>query len=183
MRTHCGGCVSLVIMYLTFIFATLKLQHLMSKHNPSVNYFVERDAFDDSEIWHGDENEDFQLALMVVDFVTGEVKNDPSFVKWYGEIIDSVDGKKTFSEIPMRECNEEDFSKFYEPDQRSAGRAKKYKKQGGFMCVDWSAVKLKGTEFGTDFLTMDFTLLPCNMRETLMGATEDRIPENCNMDQ
>ena len=51
------------------------------------------------------------------------------------------------------------------------------------MCVDWSAVKLKGTFYGSDFLTMDFTLLPCNMRETLMGATEDRIPENCNMDQ
>ena len=59
VRTHCGGCVSLLIMYLTFIFATLKLQHLMSKHNPSVNYFVERDAFDESDVWDGEDNEDF----------------------------------------------------------------------------------------------------------------------------
>ena len=26
-------------------------------------------------------------------------------------------------------------------------------------------------------------LLPCNMKETLIGGTEDRIPEDCNWDR
>ena len=71
-------------MYTTFLFAVLKLQHLLSKHNPTVNTFVQRDAFDETDVWRGADNDDFMMAFAVVDFVTGEVKNDPRFVKWYG---------------------------------------------------------------------------------------------------
>ena len=56
VRTHCGGCTSLIIIYVTFLFATLKLQHLLSKHNPTVNTFVQRDALDENEIWSGEDN-------------------------------------------------------------------------------------------------------------------------------
>ena len=94
VRTYCGGLVSLLIMLLAFLFATLKLQHLLSKHNPSVNNFVERDAFDENDIWRGEENEDFQMAFAVVDYVSGDVKNDSNFVKWYAELVDTVDNKK-----------------------------------------------------------------------------------------
>ena len=31
VRTHCGGCISLAIMYVTFLFATLKLQQLQNR--------------------------------------------------------------------------------------------------------------------------------------------------------
>lgn len=93
VRTHCGGCLSLVILSVTFLFATLKLQHLLSRHNPSVNTFVEKDAFDDSDIWLGTDNEDFMLAVTVVDYATGEVKDDPKFVKWYGQYINVTDGQ------------------------------------------------------------------------------------------
>lgn len=79
--------MSLSIIYVTFLYATLKLQHLLSKHNPSVNTFLVRDALNENEIWSG-EDQDFQLALTIVNFATGEVKNDPKFVKWYGEFID-----------------------------------------------------------------------------------------------
>ena len=97
--------------------------------------------------------------------------------------MDSVDGKVTYSEIPMHPCNEEDFSKFYEPDSKSAAKAKQYLQQGSFMCLDWSTVKLKGTEFGSNFNTLDIILLPCATRETQIGGEEDRIPEDCNRDQ
>ena len=59
VRTHCGGCVSLLIMYVTFLFATLKLQHLLSKHNPSVNDFVDTDAYDANFVWSGEDFENF----------------------------------------------------------------------------------------------------------------------------
>ena len=69
----------------------------------------------ENEIWSG-EDQDFQLALTIVNFATGEVKNDPKFVKWYGEFIDLSNGNKTLSEIPMHECTEKDFAKFHEPE-------------------------------------------------------------------
>ena len=115
VRTYGGGCMSLSIIYVTFLYATLKLQHLLSKHNPSVNTFLVRDALSENEIWSG-EDQDFQLALTIVNFATGEVKNDPKFVKWYGEFIDLSNGNKTLSEIPMHECTEKDFAKFHEPE-------------------------------------------------------------------
>ena len=40
IKSNCGGCVSLVIMYVTFIFAILKLQHLLDRHNPIINSFI-----------------------------------------------------------------------------------------------------------------------------------------------
>ena len=80
-----------------------------------MNTFLVRDALNENEIWSG-EDQDFQLALTIVNFATGEVKNDPKFVKWYGEFIDLSNGNKTLSEIPMHECTEKDFAKFHEPE-------------------------------------------------------------------
>ena len=51
------------------------------------------------------------------------------------------------------------------------------------MCLDWSTVQLKGTEFGSNYETVDIILLPCATREIALGGEEDRIPEDCNRDQ
>ena len=61
--------------------------------------------------------------------------------------------------------------------------AEKYKEAGGFMCMDWSAIELQATPHKKNYKAMDIMFLPCGMRETLQGAKEDRIPDNCNFDQ
>ena len=116
VRTYCGGCVSLVIMYVTFLFALLKLQHLLSKHNPTVNTFTEHAAFGESDVWTGEENNDFMMAFTVVDYESGEVRDDLSFVKWFAHLWIVVDGEASLVEIPMNPCSDEDFAKFYEPN-------------------------------------------------------------------
>ena len=103
----------MIIMYVTFIFATLKLQHLMSKHNPSVNVFVDRDAFDESYIWSGADDPDFMMAFMVADYSTGEPKNDPAFVKWYVQYYETDDNVEVESEIPIHPCTKDDLAKFH----------------------------------------------------------------------
>ena len=37
VKSFTGGSVSLVIIYIVILFAALKLMHLFSKHNPSIN--------------------------------------------------------------------------------------------------------------------------------------------------
>ena len=37
LTTMTGGIITFAILYVTFLYATLKFTHLMSKHNPSVN--------------------------------------------------------------------------------------------------------------------------------------------------
>ena len=83
----------------------------------------------------------------------------------------------------MHPCGETDLEKFYEPEQSSAGWVKKYTDAGGFMCMDWSAIELLATPYKSNFKAMDVQFLPCGTRETLIGAKEDKIPDDCNSDQ
>ena len=87
VRTHCGGCVSLVMMYVLFLFSTLKLQHLLSKHNPQVNTFKTRDAFDETDMWYAEEDEDFMIAFVMTNFIDFGVRHDPNYVKWFAEYV------------------------------------------------------------------------------------------------
>ena len=72
--------------------------------------FLEREAFNKNDIWRGEENEDFQMAFAVVDYVSGDVKNDFKFVNWYAELIDAVLNKQWLSEFPIYECTEKDYA-------------------------------------------------------------------------
>ena len=125
VRTYCGGCVSLLMMYVIFLFAVLKFQHLISKHNPSVNTFVERDAFDENDVWVGSET-DFMMAFAVTDYLTGEIKADKKFVKWFAQYHIQEDGEWSSVEVPMYECTEADFARFHKPSKSAAGMVKKY---------------------------------------------------------
>ena len=40
VRTHCGGCLSMLIIITAITFALVKLEHLLEKHNPTVNIFT-----------------------------------------------------------------------------------------------------------------------------------------------
>ena len=60
--TSAGGILSLVIMFITFLFASLKMMHLASRHNPTVRYFVEEDFFEPSYKFNF-QDENFMLAF------------------------------------------------------------------------------------------------------------------------
>ena len=51
VRTHCGGCLSILVILTAIAFAIVKLQHLLEKHNPTVNIFTQEDASDETQIW------------------------------------------------------------------------------------------------------------------------------------
>ena len=53
------------------------------------------------------------------------------------------------------------------------------------MCIDWKRdnVLLGGTTGSAKYRYLDISMVPCGMRETNMGGTEDRIPEDCNYDR
>ena len=51
VRTHSGGCLSMLIIITAIAFALVKLDHLLARHNPTVNIFTQENAFDETEIW------------------------------------------------------------------------------------------------------------------------------------
>ena len=184
VSTHCGGCMSLAIMYITFVFATLKLQHLISHHNPSVNDYVEKNAFDHT-VEYSPKEKKFKLALRVQNYLTGEMMNDTSFVKWFAEYMVSIDGNRTSYPIDMHLCTDEDYESFFEPTAEAATRLTKIRNDGGMMCIDWEQDDLffSGYETNPDYKTLDIMFLPCSVDNRKFGGTESGVPENCNFEK
>lgn len=157
--------MTILIVYVTFVFASLKLMHLLSHHNPQVNESVEIDAFGPDYIYETATG-DFMLAVAVEDYLTGEIKHDPRFVKWFAEHIDSVNGVSTSTEVPMHICTEEDYERFYTPDHKSADWLERTKKKGGMMCINWIDDSVSFSNYETDpkFQSLDIMYLPCTQR-------------------
>ena len=109
--------------------------------------------------------------------------DDPNFVKWYAEYVIQVEGEFTYHEIPMHKCSEAEIARFKEPNKSSKGLVNRLTEAQGFMCIDWTQIELFGEEPAETTKTIDVMFLPCNMKETLLGGTVDKIPEGCNYDK
>ena len=53
------------------------------------------------------------------------------------------------------------------------------------MCIDWTNddIVISGDETDATYRSLDIMLVPCGMQETILGGTEDRIPDDCNYDK
>ena len=54
----------------------------------------------------------FKFAFTLRDFVTGETKNDPHYVKWQPVIFTKQDGVISREKIGFHPCNETDYANF-----------------------------------------------------------------------
>ena len=77
-----GGGVSLVIVITTFLFASLKFVHLVSRSNPNVSMHIETDAYgaDDKLVTY---EEKFMMAVAVEEYFTKEIKTDTRYIKYF----------------------------------------------------------------------------------------------------
>ena len=85
VNTTIGGLFTLFMMTILFLFGLLKLQQLLTHHNPTINTYTEVDAmigetFDPLE-------HDFFMAVGLEEYTTKEIKGDPRFVKWLATYI------------------------------------------------------------------------------------------------
>ena len=127
VSTHCGGCFTLMIIFVIFMFASLKLQHLLSKHNPVVNAFVDRDVFDENDVWHAGDDQDFMMAFAVIDLLNEQdIVDDPKFVKWYAEHVSRNGDEYVYTEVPMHKCTDEDMARFHKPNRKSEALVAKF---------------------------------------------------------
>ena len=51
VKTSCGGITSLVVLYLVFMFAILKLTHLITYHQPDINMYKLTDVYDETYVF------------------------------------------------------------------------------------------------------------------------------------
>ena len=76
VKTSIGAVTSMLIVFMTTIFALLKLQKMLLRKRPDVVSFVDEQAFDSTMRYSLSEN-DFAIAFSVESWVDGP-KNDPT---------------------------------------------------------------------------------------------------------
>mmetsp|Transcript_35495 Transcript_35495/g.43460 ORF Transcript_35495/g.43460 Transcript_35495/m.43460 type:complete len:199 (-) Transcript_35495:1675-2271(-) len=159
VTTYAGCFASLLVLALTLLFAMLKLRQLVSRQNPFVNTFVKVDAYGDEEIFATGQNSNFMMAFALEDYITGEIKDESRFLKWYAEYTIEVDNVKKARSVPIKTCTADDLAKFETPERRSKKRLKGLEAGGGLLCVDWASagVDLWGSAAGSsgDSATLD----------------------------
>ena len=78
-------------------------------------------AFESTDEFYPSESEDFMIAIGIVDFLTGEPRNDPRFLKWINFHQTYEAGKfKSKQAYNLHSCTDADFERFYLPEERAA---------------------------------------------------------------
>ena len=58
VQTLFGGLVSFCIVYVTFLFAVMKLQHMIIKKNPTINFSVDEEAMTEGDRFDTQEDQE-----------------------------------------------------------------------------------------------------------------------------
>ena len=92
MKSLVGGFVSLLIIIVTFSYATSKMIDLSQKKDPFITQ-SEEEGFYDAEFGININEANFRFALGAYGF-DGEAKNDPRYVKWIARVTWVKDGEE-----------------------------------------------------------------------------------------
>lgn len=103
IRTSLGALLSVGLTVILFLFALLKLSHLVERKNPLVNTFELMNEIGPDGRFLPHESQ-FAMAVAVQNFVTTEYKSDPKFVKWAAYYYTATDGIWTNRYLPITPC-------------------------------------------------------------------------------
>lgn len=101
----------MVIVYVTFLFAVMKLMDVFVHKSPIVisNEDVNPDQADD-ELDTG--KEDFMMAFALEDYYLGS-KSDPRYVQWLARLIIQTEDNWETVNYPLHPCSKEELDNFY----------------------------------------------------------------------
>ena len=106
-----GGIFSLAILMLMLFYASIKVVHLISHHNPSISQY--RDPY-----FYGPgkkvdlKAENIRVAFVVEGFIDGETKDDPKFVKYITRNYGKKDGVPYEYMHEYHICSKEELEDF-----------------------------------------------------------------------
>ena len=106
--------------------------------NPQVNIYEDKDSLIGTD-GIDPTIESFQMAFALDNASTLEIKNDARFVKWYAVQWIGEGGNIKRRAIPMHQCTEKDYKKFYPPSKTSIDVIQRLKDENGLYCVDWES--------------------------------------------
>ena len=109
INTSYGGVMSLLNFVMIIAYATITFNRLINKQNPdmstvrTVNFFTGYDKVNLNEL-------NYRLAFIVESFDDKKVRIDPWYVKYIARIWQEQDGQQFFTNLPLHECTDYDYS-------------------------------------------------------------------------
>ena len=181
--TYCGSLTSIGVSLVMLLYAFIKFNHMMAKHNPNISQVLQKNHFTENERFVP-LNENFRFAFTLEDYLTAEVKDDPKYIKLIARIASQTGGESQNREIRYHKCTEEDYADFMPPNKDTIGPLERIKSnpKRGMYCFDWNDVAFYGTERTLENARIEILVLPCNHKLTQLGATDDRMDPECIAD-
>ena len=93
------------------------------------------DFYDMNDKFDFEEN-NFQIAVAVVDYDSWVPLDSPEYVRWTAVIKQKANGVKEFFPLKHHKCNEDDFEKFYSPSRRAKKAVQELKETSALYCLD-----------------------------------------------
>lgn len=81
IHTRTGGVLTFFLVVLMLSYGLIKFIHLLSKHNPQIQQFLDEELFDFTEILNLNEIK-FRVAFSVEGYHDRNMKNDPRYTKF-----------------------------------------------------------------------------------------------------
>ena len=106
--TVIGGFVTVIVLSLTLLYATVKTMHLIGKENPVMSSLTIPSYYNSTDRYYLNEA-NFRMAFSVEGYLDQEVKNDPEYVKWFVRLFGVKDSVEYEKIIPHHKCTEEDY--------------------------------------------------------------------------
>ena len=97
--------MSLIISYVTFLFAIMKIIELFRRDHPNVMTFEDLNL-EDADSWFDTSKDNFMMAFALEDYYEG-TKSDPRYVKWVARHIIQVEEKMNVEFYPLEPCTPE----------------------------------------------------------------------------
>ena len=121
------------------------------------------------------------MAFSLEDYLTGETKNNPHYIKTFARLASAVDGEDVTYEVPFHQCTDDDYANFMPPNKAAINglESRRNDPKRGLWCFDWSEIEFFGTERTKSNARLEILFLPCNHRLTHLGGKEDRIDPEC----
>ena len=134
INTGFGGCISLVTILLTMIYALDKFITFYKKEDPAIYGETLRDSTEQIRL----QETDVVMAFALESAAANQLKEDPRYIRTFAyNKVKHVDGRVDHYPIELHKCTDDDWDQFHEIDRKSKPAFDRIKDADGWMCLDW----------------------------------------------
>lgn len=107
------------------VYALIRFSVLTSRKNPNINKYEILDFYENTDSVDLQEV-GFKFAFTAENYMTGEMRDDPRYVKWIIRIFGKEEGTPPYERVlDYHKCTDDEYKQFYPVSKRSKVKLEK----------------------------------------------------------